>query len=58
MMPFVSSHIQDNVEVIHFHIKSRGVQGLIFVQIRFEKCTTHLYFENSEVGIKTKIANF
>ena len=31
-LPFVSSHIKDNAEVIHFQIKSRGVQGLVFVQ--------------------------
>ena len=25
------------------------MQGLVFVQIRFEKCITNFYFENSEV---------
>ena len=54
---FVSSHIKDNVEVIRFRIKYSGVQGLIFVRIAFEKCTTNFYFENGEVGIKTKIGN-
>ena len=49
--------MKDNVEVIHFHIKSRGVQGFIFVEITFEKCTLNFCFENGEVGIKTTIAN-
>ena len=26
----------ENVEVIHFHLKTKGVQGLVFVQITFE----------------------
>ena len=43
--------------MIHFHIKSRGVQDLVFVQITFENFTSNFYFENSEVGIKTKIVN-
>ena len=55
--PFVSSYLEDNVKVIHFHVKSRGVQSLVFGQIMFEKCTTNLYFENGEVGIETTIAN-
>ena len=57
MLPFVSCHTQDNVEVIHIHIKSRGLQGLVFVETTFEKCTTNLYFQNNEVVIKTAIAN-
>lgn len=56
-LPFVSCHFKDNVKVIYFYIKSRGVQGLIFVQIPFEKYTTHFYFENGEVGVKTTITN-
>ena len=50
--------MKDNVEVIHFHIKSKGVQGLVLVQITFEKYTTNFYFENGEVDIKTAIANY
>ena len=38
--------------VIHFHMKSRGVQGRIFVQTIIEKCATNFCFENREVGIK------
>ena len=49
--------MKDNVKVIHFHIKGRGVQGIVFVQITFEKYTTNFYFQNSQVGIKTKIAS-
>ena len=49
--------MEENVEVIHFHIKSRGVQGLVFVQITYEKCTTNFYFENSKFGIKTTNGN-
>ena len=49
--------MKDNVKVIHFHIKGRGVQDLAFVQITFEKYTTNFYFQNSQVGIKTKIGN-
>ena len=58
MFPFVSSHMKDNVQMIHFHIKSRGVQGLAFIQIIFEKCTKHFYFKNGEVGTEKTIANF
>ena len=47
--------MKDNVEVIHFHIKGRNVQNLVFVQIKFEKCATILYFENNEVGINKTI---
>ena len=54
---FVSSHLKDNFEVIHFHKKSRGAQGLIIVQM-FEKCTTNFYFENGKSGMKTTIINF
>ena len=57
MLLFVSSHMKDNAEVIHFHIKNRGVKGHILVQIMFEKCTTNFLFWNVEVGIKTTIAN-
>ena len=45
------SYERNNVEVIHFHLKCVGVQGLIFVQIEFEKGTSNFYFENGEVGI-------
>ena len=41
-----------NVEVIHFLIKNRGVQGLAFMQITFKKCTTNSYSKNGEVGVK------
>ena len=44
--------MKSNVEVIHFYIKTRGVQGHGFVQITFENCTLNFYFENSEIGIK------
>lgn len=33
---FVQCYRKDNVKMIHFHIKSRIVQGLVFVQIKFE----------------------
>ena len=49
--------MKGNAKVIHFHIKGRAVQGLIFVQITFEKYTTNFYFQNSQIGIKMKIAN-
>ena len=55
-MPFFLSNVKDNVEVIHFHIKSRGSQGHVFVQITFENCTLNLYFENGEICIKKTIA--
>ena len=41
---------KDNVKVIDFHLKRRGAQGLVFVLIRFEKCTTNFIFENDEFG--------
>ena len=54
---FVSGHIKENGEAIHFHMKSRGVQGIVFPQITFEKCATTFYFQNSEVGTKKAIVN-
>ena len=38
-LSFVSSHMKEYIEVIHFHIKSRGVSGLTFAQITFKKYT-------------------
>ena len=52
-LPFVSSLIKDNVEALHFHIKSSGVQGLVLVQIMFQNCTTNFYLESDKVSIKT-----
>ena len=49
--------MKDNVEVIHFHIKRRGARDFVFGQITFKKWVTNLYVENSEVGLKTTIAN-
>ena len=45
----------DNIEMNHFHIKSRNVRVLIFSDTfifseAFQKCTTYFYFENSKVG--------
>ena len=57
MLSFVPCHMKDNFEVINFHIKGRGVQGLVFVQITFEKCTTSTYIEIGEVVLKTKNAD-
>ena len=54
---FVSGHMKENGEAIHFHMKSRGVQGIVFPQITFEKCATTFYFQNSEVGTKIAIVN-
>ena len=54
-LPSVSCHMKD--KVINFHMKSRIMQGLVFVEITFEKYTTNFHFENAEVGIKTIIAN-
>ena len=39
-LPCVSSHMKDNVEVIHFNIRSKGEQGLVFVQKTFENSST------------------
>ena len=57
MLPFFSSNIKDNVEVIHFHEKRSGVQGHAFVPITFENYTLNNYFGNGEFGIKKTIAN-
>ena len=54
-LSFASCHIKDNAEVIHVHIRSRGVEGLIFVQVTFEKCTKKFYFEDGEVGNNQQI---
>ena len=56
-LSFFSINVIDNVEVIHFHVKSRGLQGHAFVQIRFDNCTLNFYFENSEIGIKKQLPN-
>ena len=56
-LSFFSSNMKDNVEVIHFNIKSRVVQGVVFVEITFENCTLNFYFENNEIGIKKTVAN-
>ena len=56
-LPLASCHIKGIVKIIYFHIKGRRVQGLVFVQITFEKCTANLYFENGVVGIKTATVN-
>ena len=53
----VAINIKDNVEVIPFHIKRRGVQGHVFVPIMLENCTLNFYFENGEFSIKKTIAN-
>ena len=49
--------MKDDVKVIHFHIKSRAVEGLVFVQITFEYCITNLYFENGKIGLDASISN-
>ena len=46
-LPVVSCIMKDKVEVIHFHIQNRGVQSLIFVQIKFGKCTTNFHLQNT-----------
>ena len=50
--------MKDNVEVIHFHIIRRGVQGVVFMKKMYKKCTTDFCFENGNVDAKTLIANF
>ena len=57
MLPFFSSNIKDNLDVIHFHINSRGLQDHVFVQITFENCTLNFYFENGEIVIKKQSSN-
>ena len=49
--------MKDNVKVIHFHMKNKGVEGLVSVHLTFEICITNFHFENSKVGIKATIAN-
>ena len=49
--------MKDNIEVIDFHVKSRSVQGLVFVKITVEKCTTKYYLENGKVVIKMTIVS-
>lgn len=41
-------HMNRNVELIHFHMKSRGMQVLV-LGLTFKKCTIKLNFENGEV---------
>ena len=49
--------MKNNVEVIHFYIKSTVVAGLVFVQKAFEKYATNFCFGNGKVGIETAFAN-
>ena len=51
-LSFFSSNMKVNVEVLHFHMKSRGVHGLLFAQKTFENFTLNFYFESSEIGKK------
>ena len=44
--------MKENVNLILFHIKSRGVQGLAIVQITYEKFDTNSHFKNGEVTIE------
>lgn len=53
ILSYVSIHIKDKVEVIHFPIKRRGVQSLVFAQITFEKCSSNFLSKKGEVGVKT-----
>lgn len=46
--------MKDNVELIHFDVKSRGVQGLVFMEITF---ASNIYFENDRVGVERIIVN-
>ena len=55
MLPFASCHMKDNVKAIQFYIKSRGMEGLVFVKKTLEKCITNLYFQNSKV-VTTKVS--
>ena len=56
MLPFVSCHMKVNAEVTHSHVKTRSMQGLVFVQT-FEICLRNFYFERGEVGLKRTIAD-
>ena len=47
--------MKDNVKAIQFYIKSRGMEGLVFVKKTLEKCITNLYFQNSKV-VTTKVS--
>ena len=38
-----------NVEMIHFHIKGWGAQGLVIMQITLEKKITNFYFKNAKL---------
>ena len=44
---FFLFQIKDNYDAIHFHMKNRGVQDLVFVQIMFD---TNFYFQNDKVS--------
>ena len=49
--------MKDNVKVIHFDIKTRSEQSLVFFRIAFEKDTANFHFENEEVNKKILISN-
>ena len=45
MLPFVSSQMKNNFEVIRFQMKSRVTQRLVFVQITIEKVPQMFIFK-------------
>ena len=50
--------MKENAKVIYFLLKRKGVQCLVSVKIKFEKCTTNFHLENGGVDIKTAIVNW
>ena len=51
--------MEDNAKMIHFHIKGRGMQSLVFVQITFENYATNLYKNgHCQFAILTSIKRF
>ena len=56
-LPFVSFRMKDNVKVIHFHIKSRSVHGLVFVQIKL-KSVPQIYIFKTVKLVKNSNCQF
>ena len=47
ILQIVSGHMKGNAKLIYFLMKSRGEQGIVVIQITFEKCTASFYFQNT-----------
>ena len=53
---FVSCHIKDNAEKILFHIKRRGVQGLVFMQMTLKSVPQIFTLKTAKLVLKQQLS--